>query len=174
MKRHLVLVGLPASGKSTVGPMLAEELGIGFLDLDDQISASEGISVPELWTERGEAEFRRLELEHMDRALQGPRSVIAPGGGWAAIPGAMSRARELAFIIYLRVKAGSAARRLVEGARGDQGGEMSRPVLGNDPLRRLGELLAERERFYLEADLVIVNEGTAAEAVAAIRSSIAL
>jgi shikimate kinase len=151
--------------------LLAEQLGRGFVDLDDLIEAAEGRSVPELWVEWGEAEFRRLELEQMERALEGPPSVIAPGGGWAAIPGAMGRARELAFIIYLRVKPTSAARRLGEGAAS---AAIGRPVLGEDPLRRLGELLAERERFYLEADLVIDNEGTAAEAVAAIRNSISL
>ncbi len=199
MKRHIVLVGLPASGKSTVGPMLARELGIGFVDLDDRIAEAVGLSVPELWEQRGEAEFRRLELEHMDIALQGPRSVIAPGGGWAAIPGAMGRARELAFIIYVKVGVQTAAyriadqvaasddvswrrrgglspkanevrrRRAAERRFGASGRPTDRPVLGQDPEKTLKELLKKREAFYLTADAVVVNEGTAADAVGQIR-----
>ncbi len=175
MRRHLVLVGLPASGKSTVGRLLAEHLGLGFVDLDETISAAEGVSVPELWKARGEAEFRRLELEHMDQALRGPVSVIAPGGGWAAIPGALGQVRELAFIIYLRVKEGTAAGRITgQTDRRMDGQTAGRPVLGNDPLGRMGELLDRREGFYLQADLVVDNEGSPEDAVAQILDGMSL
>lgn len=169
MKRHVVLVGLPGSGKTTVGRALADALGRSFVDLDQRIVSSQGLSVAGLWEANGEAAFRRLEQAAMREALEGPDSVIAPGGGWAAIPGELSQARELAFIIYLRVREETAAQRA-----GGQGGMSGRPLLGDEPLQRLGELLEQRERFYRQADVVIENEGSEREAVALIRERMPL
>ena len=162
----MVLVGLPGSGKSTVGAALAESLGRPFVDLDQRIVASQGLSVAGIWEENGEPAFRRLEQAAMTEALQGPDAVIAPGGGWAAIPGELSRARELAFIIYMRVRGETAARRL--------GGSAARPVFGENPLRTLKELMTRREAYYLRGDAVIDNEGAVGEAVALIRERMSL
>ena len=175
MKRHVVLVGLPGSGKTTVGRALADALGRPFVDLDQRIVAAQGLSVAGLWEANGEAAYRRLERAAMREALEGPDSVIAPGGGWAAIPGELSQARELAFIIYLRVMEETAAGRLDGWTAGRlDASAAGRPVLGNDPLKRLSELLAEREQFYLRADAIIDNEGTERDAVALIREAMSL
>ena len=175
MKRHVVLVGLPGSGKTTVGRALADALGRPFVDLDQRIVAAQGLSVAGLWEANGEAAYRRLERAAMREALEGPDSVIAPGGGWAAIPGELSQARELAFIIYLRVREETAAQRAGgQGGQGGQGGMAGRPLLGDKPLQRLGELLGQREKFYIRADLVIDNDGSEREAVALIRDRMSL
>lgn len=173
----MVLVGLPGSGKSTVGAALAESLGRPFVDLDQRIVASQGLSVAGIWEENGEPAFRRLEQAAMTEALAGPDSVIAPGGGWAAVPGELSRARELAFIIYMRVTRETAAKRAggMAGAGGTHAApDAARPMLGEDPLTTLKELLKKREVFYLRADAVIDNEGTVGEAVALIRERMSL
>jgi shikimate kinase len=169
VKRHVVLVGLPGSGKTTVGQALADALGRPFVDLDQRIVASQGLSVAGLWESNGEAAFRRLEQAAMREALAGADSVIAPGGGWAAIPGELSQARELAFIIYLRVRAETAALRA-----GGQGGMSARPPLGDKALQQLGELLEKREQFYRLADLTIDNEGSERDAVALICEAMSL
>jgi shikimate kinase len=172
VKRHVVLVGLPGSGKTTVGQALADALGRPFVDLDQRIVASQGLSVAGLWESNGEAAFRRLEQAAMREALAGADSVIAPGGGWAAIPGELSQARELAFIIYLRVRAETAALRA--GGQGGQGGMSARPLLGDKALQQLGELLEKREQFYRLADLTIDNEGSERDAVALICEAMSL
>ena len=177
MKRHVVLVGLPGSGKSTVGAALAESLGRPFVDLDQRIVASQGLSVAGIWEENGEPAFRRLEQAAMTEALQGPDAVIAPGGGWAAIPGELSRARELAFIIYMRVTPETAAGRL--GGSASAGGtraapDAARPMVGENPLKKLKELMKKREALYLRSDAIIDNEGSVGEAVALIRERMSL
>jgi shikimate kinase len=81
----------------------------------------------------------------MKAALAGPPSVITPGGGWAAQPGALAAAKELSFVIYLRTMALTAAKRA--------GGGSTRPMLvGEDPVERMRQLLKERDAFYMLAD----------------------
>ncbi|HEU4800927.1 MAG TPA: hypothetical protein VFS94_09860, partial [Gemmatimonadales bacterium] len=82
-------------------------------------------------------------------------------------------ARELAFIIYMRVRGDTAARRLGGAAR-RLGGSAARPMLGENPLKTLNELLKKREALYLRADAVVDNEGTVGDAVSQIRERMSL
>ena len=81
----IYLVGFMGSGKSTIGRLLAEELGWAFLDLDDVIEQTSGVAIPQLFESRGEEEFRRLEHEALTQIAQsvecGKPHVIALGGG---------------------------------------------------------------------------------------------
>lgn len=87
----IYLVGFMGSGKSTAGRMLAKRLGWNFVDIDCLIEEAAGMPIPVIFDERGEAEFRRLESEEIERAAtavsQGKPSVIALGGGAFAQPG---------------------------------------------------------------------------------------
>ena len=160
MKRHLVLVGLPGSGKSTVGALVATQLGVGFTDLDQQIAALAGAPVAEIFTTRGEAAFRELEREAMDAALLGDPGVIAPGGGWAAQPGNLAAALAHALVIYLAISPEAAARRLE--------GDTTRPLLAGavQPREMLEKLLVAREPFYRLAGLEVDAESGPSEFVA--------
>jgi shikimate kinase len=146
---HVILVGLPGSGKSTVGRRVARRLGREFLDFDSEIERREGKSIAQIFSEVGEPGFRALELGLTRELAQRSGMILAPGGGWTTIPGAAALLRPPARMIYLRVKAEVAIGRILRGRR-------IRPLLQTaDPLKTLRKLLAEREAGYLEADHVL-------------------
>lgn len=155
-QRHLILVGLPGSGKSTVGALVARELDARFVDLDRVIAARAGKSIPEIFAQEGEAVFRRLEREAMERELEGVPAVIAAGGGWAAQPRNLSLARPRALAIYLELDPREAARRL------EWSGEVSdRPLLaGREPEQALTDLFALRESSYLLCEARVDASGS--------------
>ena len=151
MKRHVVLIGLPGAGKSTIGRLVADTLQAPLVDIDAIIMRKEGRPIEILFAERGEAVFRQLEAQEVDTALRGNPAIIVPGGGWAAQPGALESARDRALLIYLKTRPGTAATRAVP-----QG---NRPTLmGEDPELRMRELLREREPFYVQADAQVETD----------------
>ena len=79
--RRIVLTGFMGSGKSTVGPRVAQRLGWSFVDVDDVIAAEAGCSIPEIFRNEGETEFRRRERETIARLASGDALVLALGGG---------------------------------------------------------------------------------------------
>jgi shikimate kinase len=144
MRKHVVLIGLPGSGKTTVGRLVAERLGAGFVDIDTILVRREGKPVAMIFAEQGETVFREMERKEIESALAQPAAVIAPGGGWAAQPGVIAGAKPHALVVYLRTRAETAAQRAVP--------EGTRPLLiGEDPVARMRQLHKEREPFYCEA-----------------------
>jgi shikimate kinase len=159
VKRHLLLIGLPGSGKTTVGRLVAEQLQAGFVDVDTVLQRKEGRPITLIFAEKGEAVFRELERKEVEAALGGVPAIIAPGGGWAAQPGALESAKPRAFVIYLKTRADTAAARAAP-----QG---TRPLLmGGDPVDQMRALLTEREPHYLKADAQIETDRRTAEEVA--------
>lgn len=160
MRRHLILVGLPGSGKSTVGRLLAQQLEAPFADIDECIVARTGHSIEWIFAEQGEHGFRELERQEVERVLGEPPGVVAPGSGWVAQPGALETAGGLGFIIYLETDPGTAAHRLK--------GSGTRPLLEKgDPASRLRVLLEARGRYYGRADATVVTERRTPHEVAA-------
>ncbi|HEX2647513.1 MAG TPA: shikimate kinase [Candidatus Dormibacteraeota bacterium] len=144
MRRHIVLIGLPGAGKHTVGRLVAERLQAGFVDIDGILMRREGKPITLIFAEKGEAAFREMERKEVETALADAPAVIAPGGGWAAQPGALELALGHALVICLRTRPETAAARAAP-----QG---TRPLLiGEDPVARMKELFKEREPFYKRA-----------------------
>lgn len=165
---RVILIGFMAAGKTTVGRVLAERLGWRFVDFDEEIVRRSGETVPQIFREHGEAVFRALEARLTAELRSLDRAVIAPGGGWVTTPAALDNLPPGTLLVWLRVSAEEAIRRV--------GGGRDRPLLaGADPLERARALMAERESLYRRADLVIDVDGrTPAEIAAAIEARLSL
>ena len=143
---HLILVGLPGAGKTTLGAALAAALNRNFLDLDAEIERREGSSVAEIFGARGEKHFRELEKKVTQELRDIGGYVVAPGAGWMTNPGCLELVRPPSILIYLQIDPARALKRM--GAQ-----SVARPLLKRpDPLAELTKLLAEREPIYLLAD----------------------
>ncbi len=160
MPRHVLLVGLPGSGKSTVGRMVAEQLSAPLIDIDGLLVREMGMPISQIFGMVGEARFREMERDAVIAAQGGNLGVIVPGGGWAAQPGQLATAMESCLVVYLKCLPATAARRTAQGE--------ARPVLaGVDPVQGMVALLKEREQFYLLAAHQVDAERAEAVAVAA-------
>ena len=141
----VVLVGPPASGKTTVGTAVAEALGVPFRDTDRDVEAEAGTTVADIFVQQGEEHFRALEEAAVARALAGHDGVLALGGG---------------VVVRLDVDVPSAARRVGLGR--------VRPILGVNPRAMLRHMLEQRAPLYAEvATLTVVTSGRQPEDVVA-------
>ncbi len=150
---HIILVGLPGSGKSTVGAMLARRLGRTFLDFDVEITRREGMTVGEIFAQFGEPHYRQLEHALTMEVAEFGGMVLAPGGGWMAHPDTVELLRPAggggARLVYLSVTPQRALDRM--GSR-----RSTRPLLQRpDPRGELERLLAMRRAAYETADLFV-------------------
>ena len=151
----LVLVGPPASGKTTVGTAVAEILGVAFRDTDADIEDAAGTTVADLFVEHGEPHFRALEEQAVTRALAEHTGVLALGGG--AVTSAASRALLVAHgragvtVVWLDVDLPSAAKRV--------GLSRDRPILGVNPRAMLRHMLETRAPLYAEVATHTVPTG---------------
>lgn len=147
-------MGFMASGKSTVGKLLADRLGWPLVDVDAEIVSRFGAGIPELFETRGEAWFRRVEGEVVRSSVDLDGFVVVPGGGWASASRGLQALAEDVLSVWLQVSADSAVRRAAEQGPG-------RPLLdeADDPLQRSRDLLAERTPVYRSATLHLDTEG---------------
>lgn len=159
-RKHVVLVGLPGSGKSHVGRLAAGLLGAAWVDLDVAIQSRARKSVARIFAEDGEPAFRALEAEAGKRILAGEPVVLSPGGGFIEDPERRRRVLDSALVIYLATSPAVAAERLR--------GEPERPLLAlGDPVLRLSELLDRRRAGYQQAHATVTTDGKTPDDVAA-------
>jgi shikimate kinase len=159
--RPIVLVGAPGSGKSTVGKLLAAELGREFVDVDAVVEERAGKPISEIFVSDGEPAFRALEESVTIDLLDRPEVVVSVGGG-AVLSAATRRALSDHHVVWLQVSAGAAADRV--------GLNSARPLLLGNVRGRLIQLLNQRLPLYSEVATVAVatDDLTADEVVAVI------
>lgn len=154
-------------GKSTVGRRLARRLDLPFADGDEEIESAAGMTVIDIFARLGEAEFRAGEARVMKRLLEGPRLVLATGGGAILNPHTRAALKARAVTVWMRADLETVAQRV---QRRD-----TRPLLrGRDPLEALQAMADIRYPIYETADLTVdVAGGAHAQAVAAICTALA-
>jgi shikimate kinase len=140
-QRPIILIGFMGSGKSSVGEVLAQQLGWPRFDTDEIVARDLGLTIPEIFARHGEEFFRDAEAEVV-RQLDGNLSaVIVTGGGTVLRTENVVRLRELGTIVWLRADLATLQQRLV--------GRNDRPLLQTEnPAATIAELLARREKFY--------------------------
>lgn len=146
------LVGLPGSGKSTVGRLLARRLQIPFLDSDHVIEQRIGCSIRDYFEREGEASFRDVEASVVDALTSLESGVLSTGGGSVLRPVNRQYLRERGHVVYLRSSPEELFRRLRH--------DVNRPLLQvADPAGRLRELYAERDPLYRETAHFVIDTG---------------
>jgi shikimate kinase len=150
--RPVALVGLPGSGKSTIGRQLARRLDCPFIDTDHTLEQRVGLSIREFFEREGEDAFRDLEQNLIDELTQRGNCVLSTGGGAILRPINRQHLRERAHTVYLHSGPEEVFRRL----RHDR----NRPLLQvPDPLGRLRELYSVRDPLYRETARFVVETG---------------
>lgn len=161
----LILEGFMGSGKTTYGKALAEKLGIYFMDTDKSIEQMAGMSVSEIFSKKGEADFRDMETALLKRIAEEPRKyprdmIISIGGGMPVKLENRINMSMIGRVVYLKASEELLVSRL-------QGDNADRPMIaGDNPAEKIHKLLAEREDIYIEAANVIIDtDGKSDEAI---------
>ena len=142
-RRSVVLVGMMGAGKSSLGRRLAARLGIRFVDADTEIEKAAGMSIPDIFSTRGEAEFRAGEAKVIARLLDEGPQVLATGGGAVMDERTRALIRDKGVSVWLKADLDVLSKR-------------TKRRTGDRPLAdRLKELLPQREPIYALSDIVV-------------------
>lgn len=149
--KTIVLVGIMGAGKSTVGKILADRLGMQFIDADQEIERAAGCTITDFFEKYGEVEFRKGEERVISRILAGEPCILATGGGAFMSEATRLLIKKIATSVWLRVSFEVLAKRLEK--RSD------RPLLQTaDPQQTLKALIKKRYPIYNDADFIVDAE----------------
>jgi len=150
-KTCIALIGFMGTGKTTIGPLLAEKLNYTFIDTDEMVETAMSMKISDIFSSFGENAFRDAEYEALQDALGRERVVVSTGGGIVLFERNRKLLREKAFVVTLAAKPETVFKRV----QGDE----SRPLLkSEDPLMRIKQLMAARQKFYNNCDLNISTD----------------
>ena len=145
---NLALIGFMGTGKTTVGRHVAEQLGFEFLDTDELVQARIGRTIADIFAKDGEPAFRALEKQIVQELSAREKTVIATGGGLPTNSENLDALKSFALVICLW----ASPEKIWERVRH----QSHRPLLHDaDPQKKIRELLAVREPFYKQADVLI-------------------
>lgn len=148
---NIVLVGMMATGKSTVAVLLAEELGYELVDVDQVIVRKEGRSIAEIFAQSGEAYFRKVESQCLTEVLQSDKQIISTGGGAVLAPANTRLMLEHGVVIALT----ATAEEIIARVSGDQ----NRPLLAGNAEERVRGIMEERREAYRFAHCTVDTTG---------------
>lgn len=159
--RRIYLVGPMGAGKSTVGKVLAQRLGMPFIDSDTEIEQRTGADIPWIFEIEGEAGFRRREADVIADLVTRSPLVMATGGGVIMDPKNRTALSHHGFVVYLNASVREQVRRT--------GKDRGRPLLaGKDRAQVLADLMDVRDALYREvADVVVSTDNKSASALVA-------
>ena len=157
---NLYLVGFMGTGKSTVGRQLAKQMDFQFIDSDHEIERGQGKPVSAIFAEEGEARFRELEREFIERGHPEHGCVVACGGGLVVPPGMLGLLRGRGVVICLHAPIEAILERIMHTTH--------RPLLQvEDPAKRLRELYAQREELYRKTGTMVLTDNRPLREIAA-------
>jgi shikimate kinase len=149
--RSVVLVGMPGSGKTSVGRRLAQRLELSFVDADTEIEKAADMPIADIFAKHGEPYFRAGEAKVIARILESGPRIVATGGGAFMNPDTRAKIRTQGISVWLKADFTVLLRRIKR--------KNDRPLFMNgDPEAILKRLLAEREPVFAEADIVVVSQ----------------
>lgn len=155
-RERVYLTGFMGSGKSTIGPILANTIGFDFVDLDRAIEESEGKSVTRVFQEDGEPYFRGVERSMLERLATRPNLVVSLGGGTLSDRTSLATVTSSGILVYIKISTELLVKRLQNRSdrpllMGSDGNRLSGPELRE----RIERLAREREPLYARADITI-------------------
>ena len=151
-RKVITIIGMPGSGKSTVGKLLAEALNLNFIDTDEEIEKETGLSIPEIFERMGEAHFRKIEKLIVRKCLE-RGEIISLGGGAILDPETRKTVFNNTLSFYIKIPLNELARRL-------KSAYSNRPLLKDgDLLKSLRKLYFKRKNIYESARYIIEGKG---------------
>jgi shikimate kinase len=157
--KNIALIGFMGTGKSTVGRLVADQLKFEFLDTDTLIEQRTGKKITEIFAQNGEPAFRDLEAQLVEELSGRTRTIISTGGGLPANPANLASLKTHALVICLW----AAPEHIFDRVRE----QSHRPLLNDpDPLGKIRTLLAAREPYYKQADVLLNSDLRSAREVA--------
>ena len=148
---NLALIGFMGTGKTSVGRLVAEQLHFDYLDTDEMIQAGTGRIISDIFKTDGEPAFRALEQKTVEELAGRTRTVIATGGGLPVNPANLTSLKSHALVVCLW----ASPEKIWERVKN----QSHRPLLHDaDPQMKIRELLAAREPFYKQADVLLNTE----------------
>lgn len=149
--KTIVMIGLMGAGKTSIGRRLAKELQLPFVDIDQEIEKEQGLAVSEIFDLKGEKEFRDMELKTIKRVLEGPRQVMATGGGAFINDEIRKLIKEKAISVWLKADIDVLVERVSR--------KNTRPLLEKgDKKAIMADLMAKRYPIYEEADIIVQSD----------------
>lgn len=155
MTTNIFLLGMPSSGKSTLGRQLAKQLNYEFVDLDARIEIAEGKKVSEIFSLYGEEHFRKAESQQLKKLVKDTRAIVATGGGTPCFFDNMAYIKENGISVFLDVSPQKIMERMLMSKKND------RPLVDlnqADVLEKIQNLYNSRLEIYRKADIIIEGD----------------